>query len=145
MQALNTDCASFMKRVNWNLGARESLTRSLLEGIEWKSRKGREEGKLNCLLPSSFIQLSICWALQKGQLPKTLDATVLLELATAELKCSKFLSLFGIMRNCQRSGRNVLLYVFIRMVIKPTVIIIEDLHCYQYATRRKFQTFFCQG
>jgi len=42
--------------------------------------------------------------------------------------------LYGIRRNCHSSGRNVLLYQFIKMVIRLTVIIIRNfllINCLQ--------------
>jgi len=51
------------------------------------------------------------------------------------LKSTDLLILFGIRKNCHSSGRNLLLYLFIKKVIKRTVVIIEGYHSYQYNIR----------
>jgi hypothetical protein len=43
--------------------------------------------------------------------------------------------LYGIRRNCHSSGRNLLLYQFIKRVIGLTVIIIEESLLYQVPTK----------
>jgi hypothetical protein len=45
------------------------------------------------------------------------------------------LNLFGIRKNCLINGRSLLLYQFIKRVIKLTVIIIVGHHCYQLHTK----------
>jgi hypothetical protein len=42
------------------------------------------------------------------------------------MRSSDLLSIFGVRKNCYSSGRNLLLYLFIIMVIHLTVEIIED-------------------
>jgi hypothetical protein len=60
------------------------------------------------------------------------------------LRYTKLFVLYGIRMNCHSSGRNLLLYQFIKTVIKLTVIIIEDSLSYQLPT--KFHsTFFWPG
>jgi hypothetical protein len=54
------------------------------------------------------------------------------------------LILLGIRKNCLSSGRSILLYQFIRTMIKLTVIIIEAYHCYQLHTKF-YPTSFSQG
>jgi hypothetical protein len=60
------------------------------------------------------------------------------------LRSTNLLILIGIRKNFQNSGRNLLLYLFIRRVIKRTVVIIEEYHCYQLHTK-SYPTFFCLG
>jgi hypothetical protein len=61
------------------------------------------------------------------------------------LRTKNFLfHLIGIWNNCQSSGRNLLLCLFIRMVIKRTVVIIKNYHRYQLHTK-SYSTFFCLG
>jgi hypothetical protein len=60
------------------------------------------------------------------------------------LRSTKLLIVFGINKNCQNSGRNLLLYLFIRRVIERTAVIIEEYHCYQLHTK-SYPTFFCLG
>jgi len=43
--------------------------------------------------------------------------------------------LFGIRKNCHSSGRNILLYLFMKRVIKVIVVIIKKCHCYQVHTK----------
>jgi len=60
------------------------------------------------------------------------------------MKYINLLIIFGIRRNCLRSGRSRSLYLTIRKVIKQTVIIIEVYHFCQI--RKKFYpTPSCQG
>jgi hypothetical protein len=47
------------------------------------------------------------------------------------LRSTNLLIIFEIRKNCQSSGRNLLLYLFIRRVIKLTVVITGEYHCYQ--------------
>jgi hypothetical protein len=54
----------------------------------------------------------------------------------------KLLIGFGIRKNYQNSGRNLLLYLFIRRAIKWTIVITEEYHCYQLHTK-SYPTFFC--
>jgi len=54
------------------------------------------------------------------------------------------LILFGIRRNCPRSGRNRSWYLSIRRAIKQTVVIIEAYHFCQLRTKF-YPTFCCQG
>ena len=44
------------------------------------------------------------------------------------LRCINLLILFGIMKNCLDNGRSQFLYLFIRRVIKQTVLFIEAYH-----------------
>jgi hypothetical protein len=60
------------------------------------------------------------------------------------LRSTNLLIVFGTRKNCQSSGRNLLLYLFIRRVIKRTVVIIEEYHCYQLHTK-SYPAFFCLG
>jgi hypothetical protein len=55
-----------------------------------------------------------------------------------------FLILFEIRKNCHTSGRNLLFYLFIKRVIKVTVVIIEGYHCYQLHTKF-YPVFLSQG
>jgi len=41
------------------------------------------------------------------------------------------LTILEIRKNCLRSRRNLLLHLFMKRVIKLTVVIIEVYHCYQ--------------
>jgi hypothetical protein len=50
------------------------------------------------------------------------------------LRSTNLLILFRIRNNCQSSGRYLLLYLYIRRVIKWTVVIIKEYHCYQLHT-----------
>jgi hypothetical protein len=52
--------------------------------------------------------------------------------------------LYGIRRNCHSSGRNLLLYQFIKRVIRLIVIIIEESPSYQLPTKF-YLTFFHPG
>ena len=52
--------------------------------------------------------------------------------------------ILGIRRNCRRSGRSRSLYLFIREVIKETVVIIEAYHFCQLRTKF-YPTSCCQG
>jgi len=46
------------------------------------------------------------------------------------------LVLFGIRKNCHNSRRNVLFCVFMeRLIIKLTVVTVEECHCYQLHTK----------
>jgi hypothetical protein len=47
----------------------------------------------------------------------------------------KLINSVEIRKNCQGNGRNLLLYVFVRRVIKLTAVIIEEYHCYQLHTK----------
>jgi hypothetical protein len=60
------------------------------------------------------------------------------------LRSINLLFLFGMKRNCLISGRSQLLYLFIRRVIKQTVVTIVAYHSYQLHTKF-YQTSFCQG
>jgi hypothetical protein len=60
------------------------------------------------------------------------------------LRSTNLLTVFGIRKNCQNSGRNLLLYLFVRKVIKRTAVIIEEYHCYQLHTK-SYPTFFYLG
>jgi hypothetical protein len=57
--------------------------------------------------------------------------------------CSEIRELFGLRRNCLRSG-NRSLYLFIRRVIKQTEVITEAYHLCQLRTKF-YSKFFCQG
>jgi hypothetical protein len=54
------------------------------------------------------------------------------------------LVLYGIRRNCNRSGRSLLLYQFIKRVIRWTVIIIKEYPTYQLPTKF-YPPFWWQG
>jgi hypothetical protein len=54
------------------------------------------------------------------------------------------LVVYGIRRNCHSSGRNLLLYQFSKMVIRPIVITIEESPSYLLPTKF-YQTFFQPG
>ena len=54
------------------------------------------------------------------------------------------LIIFGIRRNCLRSGRRRSFYLFIRRAIKQNVIIIEAYHLYQLRTKL-YPASCCQG
>jgi len=41
----------------------------------------------------------------------------------------KFITVFGVRKNCHSSLRNVLLCLFIKRMIKLTAVIIEEFHC----------------
>jgi hypothetical protein len=47
------------------------------------------------------------------------------------LRYENSLILFGIMKNCLNSGRSQLLYVFMRRVIKQTVVLYMHITCCQ--------------
>jgi hypothetical protein len=49
------------------------------------------------------------------------------EVINCVLRSTNFLILFGIRRNCHSSGRNVLLYLFIKRLIKLTAVITNYL------------------
>jgi hypothetical protein len=61
-----------------------------------------------------------------------------------DLSSINLLFLFGIRRNCLRSGRSQSLYLFIGRVIKQTVTIIETHHLCQIHTKF-YPTISCQG
>jgi len=48
------------------------------------------------------------------------------------LKFANLLILSGIRKKCHSSGRNLLLYIFIKTVIKLTVVIIKDINVTNY-------------
>jgi hypothetical protein len=56
----------------------------------------------------------------------------------------KLIISFGIRRSCLRNGRSQSLCLFIRRVIKQTVLIIKAYHFCQLHTKF-YPTFFCQG
>jgi hypothetical protein len=60
------------------------------------------------------------------------------------LRYTNVLVLYGIRRNCRSNGRNLLLYQFIKWVIKWTVIIIKESPSYQLPTKC-YPTFFWQS
>jgi hypothetical protein len=51
------------------------------------------------------------------------------------MKFTNLLILFGIRKNSYSSGRNVLLYLFIKGVINLPLVIIEEYHCNQLHTQ----------
>jgi hypothetical protein len=51
------------------------------------------------------------------------------------LRSTNFLTLFGTRKNCHTNGRNLLLYRFIKRVVKWTVVTVEGYHCYQPHTK----------
>jgi hypothetical protein len=60
------------------------------------------------------------------------------------LRYTNLFLLYGIRRNCHSNGRNLLLYQFIKRVIRLTVIIIEESPHYQLPIKY-FPTFFWPG
>jgi len=54
------------------------------------------------------------------------------------------ITLFGIRKIFHSSGRNLLLYLFIKRVIKLTVVIIQEHYCYQPHTKF-YPLFLSQG
>jgi len=60
------------------------------------------------------------------------------------LRSINLLILSGIKRNCLRSGRSQTLYLFIRRVIKQTVVITEAHHFCQLCAKL-YPTSYCQG
>jgi len=60
------------------------------------------------------------------------------------MRAINLLILFGIRRNCLRSGRSRSLYLFIRRVIKHNLVIIEAKHLCQIRTKF-YPTLCCQG
>jgi hypothetical protein len=50
------------------------------------------------------------------------------------LRSTNLLIVFGMGKNCHSSGRNLLLYLYMKSVVKLTVIIIEGYHCYHLHT-----------
>jgi hypothetical protein len=54
------------------------------------------------------------------------------------------LTVYGIRRKCHSSGRNLLLYQFIKRAIRLNVIIIKESHSYQLPTKF-ILTFFWPG
>jgi hypothetical protein len=71
--------------------------------------------------------------------PATMEATI-----HPQLRSTNLVFLFGITKNCLISGRSQSLYLFIRRVIKQTVVSILEYHSYQLHTKF-YQTSFCQG
>jgi hypothetical protein len=64
--------------------------------------------------------------------------------AGGEILCSEYTNLFvmyGIRGNCHSSGRNLLLYQFIKRAIRLILIIIEESPSYQLPTKF-YSTFF---
>jgi hypothetical protein len=59
------------------------------------------------------------------------------------LSFTNLLILFGIRKNCHGSGRNLLLYVFVKRVVKLTIVILEGYHYYQLNTKF-YPSFFSQ-
>jgi len=45
------------------------------------------------------------------------------------------LIVYGIRKNCHRSGRNLLLHLFEKGEIKQSVVITEEYYCYQLHTK----------
>jgi hypothetical protein len=68
----------------------------------------------------------------------------LIKVVQLALRSINFLFLFGIKRNCLSSGRSQSLYLFIRRVIKQTVVTIVAYHSYQLHTKF-YQTSYSQG
>jgi hypothetical protein len=60
------------------------------------------------------------------------------------LRSINLLFVFGIRRNCLRSGRSQSLYLFLGRATKQIVVIIEAYHFCQQHTKF-YPTFFCQG
>jgi hypothetical protein len=59
------------------------------------------------------------------------------------LRYTDLFVLYGVRRNCHSSGRNLLLYQFIKRMIRLIVIIIEESPSYQLPTKF-YPTFFWQ-
>jgi hypothetical protein len=53
------------------------------------------------------------------------------EVVHYDLRTTNILILFRIRKSCHSIGRNLLLYVFIKMVIQLAIVILEEYHCYQ--------------
>jgi hypothetical protein len=51
------------------------------------------------------------------------------------LRFTNLLILLEIRKNCQSSGRNLLFYLFIRRVVKQSVVIIKECLCYQLCNK----------
>jgi hypothetical protein len=88
------------------------------------------------LVPESgLVEVEIAIGkLRRYKSPATNQIPTELIKAGGETLCSeihKLLVLCGIRSNCYSSGRNLLLYQFIKMVIRLTVIIIEELPSYK--------------
>jgi hypothetical protein len=60
------------------------------------------------------------------------------------LRYTNLFVLYGIRRNCHSSGRNILLYQFIKRVIRLIVIIIQESPSYTVPTKF-YLTFFWPG
>jgi hypothetical protein len=98
------------------------------------------------VLEPSLIKVEIAIGKLKGyKSPGTDEILAKLIEAGGETLCSEIhkLVLYG-MRNCNSSGRNLLLYQFIKRVIKLTVIIIMESPSYQLPTEF-YATFFWSG
>jgi hypothetical protein len=88
--------------------------------------------------PSSFEAENTTENLQRYKSPGTDQIPAELIQAggnTLHSESTNLLILFGIRKNSHSSGRNLLLYLFIKRVIKLTVVITEGYHCYQLHTK----------
>jgi hypothetical protein len=56
------------------------------------------------------------------------------------LRATNILTVFGIRKNCHSCGRKLLFYLFMKMVIKLTVVIINGYQCYRL--HEKFYSIF---
>jgi hypothetical protein len=59
------------------------------------------------------------------------------------LRSTNLLNLFGVRKNWHSSGRNLFKYLFILRVIKRTVVIIQEYHCFRIHTEFH-PTYICQ-
>jgi hypothetical protein len=86
------------------------------------------------VLESSCFELEIgTEKLKRSKLP-CIDQ-ILTELIQAGGKTSTKFILFGIRKNCHSRGRNLLLSLFMKRVIKITVVFMVEYHCYQLDTK----------
>jgi hypothetical protein len=60
------------------------------------------------------------------------------------LRYTNLFDVYGIRRNCHSSGRNLLLYQFVKRAIRLIVIIIEESPSYQLPAKF-YPTFFWPG
>jgi hypothetical protein len=65
------------------------------------------------------------------------------EIKHSILRSTNLIILLGIRKNCKSSGHNILLYLYIRRVVKWTTVIVEECNCCQLHTKF-YQKFFCQ-
>jgi hypothetical protein len=95
----------------------------------------------------SLVEVEIAIGkLKSCKSPGTDQILTKLIIAGGETLCSEIqkLILYGIRRNCHSSRRNLLLYQFIKRVIRLIVIIIKESPSYQLLTKF-YPTFFWPG